>query len=260
MKFRILISTTDDKFLERTYSPPADYIIVNQLLNKEKSSYSENNLFSYKEKGLSKSRNRAIVHCNSDIALISDDDVEYLENLEEIIKKTFEENPNADIITFQFLKDENTLYKKNYKKEKFWHDIYSLARVSSVEIAFRVDKIKNKNITYDENFGLGSTFPTGEEYIFLADALKNGLKILYVPIPILIHPDESSGGQFLDNPLLIESKGALFYRIFGLKSYFITFIFALKKYKIANITLIQFYKLMLQGIKKYKKLKVTNEK
>lgn len=250
---QILISTVDDKFLDRAYSPPTDYIVINQLLNKKKSSYIENNLFSYKEKGLSKSRNRAIEHCESDIALLSDDDVKYLENVQETVIKTFEENPDADIITFQFLKDENTLYKTNYKKETFWHDIYSLARVSSVEIAFKVDKIKNLNICYDEQFGLGSPFPTGEEYIFLSDSLKKGLKILYVPVPILIHEEISSGGQFLNNNVLIESKGALFFRIFGSKAYFISLIFAFRKYNLSNIGFVKFYKLMLNGIIKYKR-------
>jgi GT2 family glycosyltransferase len=242
----------DDKFLDRTYLPLADYMVVNQLLNKEASSYSQTNLFSYKERGLSKSRNRAIELCDSDIALISDDDVVYLEKVKETILKAFKENPDADIITFQFLKDQNRLYKTNYQKETFWHDIYSLARVSSVEIAFKVDKIKNLNICYDEHFGLGSTFPTGEEYIFLSDALKKGLKILYLPVPILIHEEISSGGQFLNNNFLIESKGALFFRIFGSKAYFISLVFAFRKYKLSNIGFIKFYKLMLDGIMQYK--------
>jgi glycosyltransferase involved in cell wall biosynthesis len=246
--------------MKRNYDLISDYLVINQLINKQKSYYINNNIYSLKEKGLSKSRNRALEFCNSDIALISDDDVIYLENIEDIITKAFYKNPEADIITFQFLKDENTLYKKNYKEKKIWHNIYSLARVSSVEIAFRMDKIKNKSIKFDENFGLGSIFTTGEEYVFLSDALKKGLKILYLPIPILIHPDQSSGGQFFDNSLLIESKGALFYRIFGLKSYLVSLIFAFKKYKQSNMSFFGFYKLMINGIKKYKGLKEKNEK
>lgn len=259
MTFKILVSTVDDKFMKRDYEPSCDYLVINQLISKNTSEYKEQNIYSFAEKGLSKSRNRAIELCDSDIALVSDDDVEYVENIENIIKKAFEQNPDADIITFQFLKNENELYKKNYKKEKFWHDIYTLARVSSVEIAFKVDKIKNKSIIYDEIFGLGSIFPTGEEYVFLSDSLKNGLKILYLPIPILIHPDESSGGQFKNNSMLIESKGALFYRIFGIKSYFLSLIFSLKKYKTAKINFIKFYKLMLKGVNKYQEHKANNE-
>jgi len=255
LTFKILISTVNDKFMKRKYKPNSDLLIINQLIGKNKSEYNEKYIKSFLEKGLSKSRNRAIDLCDSDIALISDDDVEYVENVEEIIKKAFEDNPDADIITFQALRDKNTPFKNNYKKEKFWHNIYTLAKVSSIEIAFRVNKIKNKNIRFDENFGLGSHFPTGEEYIFLTDALKSGLKILYIPIPIVIHPDKSSGEQFLNNPLLIESKGAVFYRVFRIKGYFISFIFALKKHEMANIGFYEFYHLMLQGINKYKRLK-----
>jgi len=259
LTFKILISTVDDQFMQRRYRPNTDLLVINQLIRKNKSEYNEEYIKSFLEKGLSKSRNKAIENCTSDIGLISDDDVEYLDNIETIITKAFEENPEADIITFQFLKNKNTLYKTNYKKEKFWHNIYTLAKVSSVEIAFRVDKIKSKNIKFDETFGLGSNFPTGEEYIFLSDALKSGLKILYIPIPIVIHPDESSGGQFFNNHLLIESKGAVFYRIFGVKSYFVSFMFALKKHKMANMGFFRFYRIMLQGANKYKKLKGTKK-
>lgn len=245
----------DDNFFKRDYKLGIPHIIINQLNKKSQSEYSQNNVYTYKEKGLSKSRNKALSHAKRDIALISDDDVRYLDNIGIIVNKAFKENPEADIITFQFMKDDNTLYKNNYKKEKFWHDIYSLARVSSVEIAFRVDKIKENNIKFDQNFGLGSLFPTGEEYIFLSDALKKGLKILYIPIPILVHRDVSSGGQFFDNTLLVESKGALFYRVFGIKAYFVSFVFTYRKYKTANMGLIKFYRLMLSGIKKYKELK-----
>jgi GT2 family glycosyltransferase len=251
MTFKILISTVDDKFLNRAYTPPADFLIINQLINKESSDYSKLNLFSYKEKGLSKSRNRAIEHCNSDIALISDDDVIYVKNIQEILMKAFEENPEADIITFQIKTPEGKFFK-NYKYIPFMHNIKSLMKVSSIEIALKVDSIRKNNIKFDENFGLGSRFPTGEEIIFLTDALKKGLKIKFLPITIAYHKKESSGGNFKNNISLIKAKGAMFYRIFGSKGYLISLIFALKKYKLSNYSFFKFYKLMLEGIKEYK--------
>lgn len=256
-KFKILVSTTDDKFLERKNTPDSKYLIINQLIKKNKSQYNYDNMFIFKEKGLSRSRNSAIELCDSEIVLISDDDVQFIENIEEIVAKAFMENPDADIITFQVLTPDGKLFK-NYSHHKYWHNIRTLMKVSSIEIAFKAKKIKNLGIKFDENFGLGSIFQTGEEFIFLTDALKKGLKILYLPIPIVIHPKESSGGRFNDENL-IKAKGAMFYRVFGFWSYLISLLFAIKKHKLSDKSIFEFYKIMLNGIKEYKYLKNNNE-
>ena len=60
----------------------------------------EQKIFSYKEKGASKSRNRLLEKAEGDICIFSDDDTKYVEDYEEIIKKEFKNNPEADIIIF----------------------------------------------------------------------------------------------------------------------------------------------------------------
>lgn len=253
MNFNILVSTMNDKFmLRKDIVLDKKYLIINQVNDNYKSNYKASNIFSIKEKGLSKSRNKALELCDGDIALISDDDVEYVENLQEIIIRAFEENRDADIITFQIKTPDEKLFKENYKIFQFTHNIKTIMRVSSIEIAFRVKSIKENKIKFDEKFGLGTNYPTGEEAIFLYGAMKKGLKIIYVPIPIVYHPKESSGGMFKNNPILIKAKGAMFYRIFGIKSYLISLLFAYKKYKMSNYSFFEFFSYMLEGIKKYK--------
>ena len=60
----------------------------------------EHRLLSFKEKGLSKSRNKALANSVGDIAILCDDDVIYVDNYEKIIKDAYEKNPDADIIAF----------------------------------------------------------------------------------------------------------------------------------------------------------------
>jgi len=239
MKLEILISTMDSKFQKRDITPPAPYLVIDQLTNKN-------------ERGLAKSRNMAIELSSSDICLISDDDLEYLDNLQDDILKSFNNNLDIDIITFCIKTPDNKPYKK-YKDSQFLHTKKTIMRVSSVEIAFRKDSIKKANLKFDEKFGLGSTFPTGEEIIFLSDAIDKGLKILYIPIYIVVHPIESSGKNY-ENKSLIEAKGAMFYRLFGTLGYGVSALFAFKKYKKSPFLLIEFHKLMLNGIKKYRRL------
>jgi len=250
LKFQILISTVDSHYQKRALLLSVPHLIINQLINSESIDASQENLFEYTERGLSRSRNHALNHAAGEICLLSDDDLHYKEDIEDIIIQAFDENPTADIITFQIETPEGKPFK-NYKTEPFWHNKRTIMRVSSVEMAFKRNAIEESHLRFDDNFGLGAEFPTGEENIFLSDALNKGLKLLYMPIPIVIHPPESSGQNY-DNIKLVQAKGAMFERIFGLKGYAVSFLFTLKKYKSSKHTLLGFYSLMLQGAKKYR--------
>jgi hypothetical protein len=82
---------------------------------------------------------------------------------------------------------------------------------------------------FDLDFGLGSLYPSGEEYIFLTDALKLGLNVGYFPVVIGIHPDSSSGDDFFSSPIKIQAKRQMFIRIFGKYSFPIIVMFWIKK-------------------------------
>ncbi len=223
---------------------------TNQLGDSESVDDSWENLFDYREKGLSKSRNHALDHATGEICLLSDDDLYYKEDIEGLVIQAFREHPTADIITFQIETPDGKAFN-TYGDKPFWHNKRSIMRVASVEIAFKRNSINKTHLRFDEYFGLGAEFPTGEENIFLADALDKGLKLLYMPIPIVVHPPESSGQNY-DDIKLVQAKGAMFERIFGLKGYAVSFLFAFKKYKPSRHSLLRFYSLMLQGAKKYR--------
>ena len=231
------------------------FSVINQSIASDKNpfpNHSDLQIHTFAETGLSRSRNRNLNLLTESIGLISDQDVRFKPGFQDTIIAAFKKYPEADIITFQ-IEDEQAMPFKNYKNQPFWMNLRDIMKVSSVEIAFRAASIIEKNLIFDENFGLGSTCETGEEAIFLSDALKKGLKIKYVPIPIVIHPRESSGYQFINNKSLIRAKGAMFYRIFKQKAYLVSIIFAVKKYKLSSEGLINFVKLMFEGISSYKR-------
>uniref|UniRef100_UPI000CEC6FFE glycosyltransferase family A protein n=1 Tax=Acinetobacter indicus TaxID=756892 RepID=UPI000CEC6FFE len=251
MKIEILCSTMHGKVplsIDKGFNQEK-MIIVNQCAEDSDCNNSYLNFF---ERGISKSRNRAISNASADICLITDNDVYFDKNILRTIQKSFDDYPEADILTFQIETPEGDRFK-NYKKDFFWHNNLSVAKVSSVEIAFRRKSIIEKNLKFDENFGLGSMFPTGEEYIFLSDALKSGLKIGYIPEVIAYHPKESSGGDF-KNLSLIEAKGAMIRRVFGFKGIIVCLFFSLKKYKSSNMGFNTFFKIMVNGYLKSCKL------
>lgn len=180
-----------------------------------------------KERGLSKSRNLAISYCNADYAFIMDDDVDIdCEALEEVI---FQANKdNSDIFTCKFLYKSGGSSKPNLDSV-FFHDFITLASVNSIEIGFRVESIKKNRIKFNESFGLGTSLPSGEEYIFLTDCLKKGLKVKYYPFYIGIHPDITSGMDFYTTSSKILAKREMLKHIFKWKSSFFILAFWLKK-------------------------------
>lgn len=248
MRVQVLCSTmygVKPLFFNKGYKP-INSIIVNQCDKIE----NENPVYlNFYERGISKSRNRGLEHAKSEICLITDNDTYFNNQSMSIIENSFLAYPDADILTFQVETPEGQLYK-SYKENFFWHDKLSLAKVSSVEIAFRRKSILHNNIKFDEDFGLGSYYPTSEEYIFLVDALNKGLKIGYVPKVIVYHPKESSGGDF-SNKELVYAKGAMISRVFGTKGILICLLFSLKKYKYSSMNFLSFLKLLCAGYFKY---------
>jgi len=140
--------------------------------------------------GLTKSRNIGLKNCETNFALIADDDVEYIfegiQNVLDII-----ENDRPDFATFK-IKSPDKEYK-NYTQDKTIIDNNLKHFISSIEILLNINKIKQNNIQFDERFGLGTKLIGGEENILIHDCINHGLKGIYYPIYIVIHPYESSG-------------------------------------------------------------------
>ena len=267
ISLEILISTKDRDNLDflnnifvnnNAHSNPI--LIINQTQNLNFSCpHSDNiNLINVNEIGLSKSRNLAIENAKADICLLADDDIVYENNFESIILNAFNLNPSADIITFKMndfkgnsFKDYPTIKKHNKK---------SLSFVNSVVIAFRRNSIISNKVFFDENFGLGSTFQTADEYVFLRNALNLNLNIVFHNEVILSHPVDSSGKEVASDRILF-AKGALFYKYYNILSLLklIHYLYLMFKFKYISLgQVINKYLIGVKGIIKY--IKVNNEK
>lgn len=158
-------------------------------------------------KGLACNRNIAIANATAPLLLVSDDEVDYtIENLQAIIK-AFESHQEADIITFRYESDCN---------KKFYPDFECRLNqppkgyfVSSIEIAMRREAVQGK-VWFNENFGIGATFPSGEEDVFIHDCLEAGLKGIFLPLTIARHDELSTSGRNLMLPSRPQTKGAVF--------------------------------------------------
>ena len=267
ISLEILISTKDRDNLDflnnifvnnNAHSNPI--LIINQTQNLNFSCpHSDNiNLINVNEIGLSKSRNLAIANAKADICLLADDDIVYENNFESIILNAFNLNPSADIITFKMNDFKGNSFKDYPIIKK--HNKKSLSFVNSVVIAFRRNSIISNKVFFDENFGLGSTFQTADEYVFLRNALNLNLNIVFHNEVILSHPVYSSGKDVASDRILF-AKGALFYKYYNILSLLklIHYLYLMLKFKYISLSqVINKYLIGVKGIIKY--IKVNNEK
>ncbi len=203
-----------------------------------------------KERGLSKSRNKGLGSVDSGHAIIADDDVCYTEDFEAVVLSAIQGNEFAAALTFRIQTPEGRPYRK-YSKNKFVHNWRSVLKVSSISVAFNINQIKDAELRFDEDFGLGAKYPTGEENIFLNDMLKRGLRIVNIPQTIVVHPAESSG-NVMSQPLFF-SKGAMFRRLYGWRGLVFAAIFALLKGNMVPLTgTLARFKSTLNGFISYK--------
>lgn len=161
-------------------------------------------------KGLATNRNIALSHATAPLLLISDDDVLYTKESLQAVIDAFYTHPEADIIAFRYASSAN---KKYYPFAPV--SLSSPPKgyfVSSIEIAFRRDAVKGK-IWFNENFGIGAMFPSGEEDVFICDCLDYGLKGIFLPITIARHNDATTSGRNLKLPSRPQTKGAVFLRL-----------------------------------------------
>lgn len=158
-------------------------------------------------KGLSANRNIALSLASAPLLLISDDDVDYSESGLRSIIEAFDTHKDMDILTFRY---ESSSHSKYYPESPC--DLSTPERgyfVTSFEIALRKDSVKGK-LWFNENFGIGSIFPSGEEDVFIKECLNAGLKGLFLPITIARHDGTTTSERNLMLPARPQTKGAVF--------------------------------------------------
>lgn len=150
-----------------------NYLIINQNMDNAINMKNEN-VITRNEKGLTKSRNLAIKEANGDVILFADDDVIYNEDYKQIILNAYNKYKNADIICF-YIESRNK--KRKIKKMKTGKIGYLKSlRIVSVEMSCKRKSLLENNLSFDENFGIGTKNNRGEEQIFLYEALKKRIK------------------------------------------------------------------------------------
>ena len=126
-------------------------------------------------RGVGINRNLALTYADADICLLADDDVKYVDNMEELVIDEFDKHPDADVFIFHLDTDDENRKQISYKKTRK-HGRFERMPWGGVRIAFRLSSVKKANVWFTTLFGGGCIFPSGEDSIWLLEAKRKGLK------------------------------------------------------------------------------------
>ena len=178
--------------------------------------------------GLSRSRNAALDAARGAVLLLADDDVIHPPGAYAGIRRAFAEDPGLDLLVGRSL-DPDGRPRKRPLPRRVPLTRLNAARASSHEIALRLAPARARGLRFDEGFGVGAGTEAslGEEYVFLADARAAGLRGVHDPLPVSVHPHESSGFVWAGEAQA-RARALVFARIFGRAAPAVRLAFALK--------------------------------
>ncbi len=258
MRIQVLVATmfqTDYDLLKRL-KIDSDAVVVNQCDVNSEADFEWNGhsilWLNTTERGLSKSRNKAIKNASADVCVIADDDEELCDGYAQTVLSEFEARPNVSIIRFNIQGIEKKF--KEYPKEEYYAGYIKTMKFSSVELAFRRDAVVSNGILFNELIGAGTKFMMGEENTFLFRCLDKKLKIMYVPKTLArLHIGDSTWFEGYDDKYMI-AKGAAFTAMSDAFSSALILQFAIRKRNLynKNISVFKCIKLMFRGRKEYR--------
>ncbi len=206
-----------------------NHIEIGELLSNYKFEYKHVKL---KKKGLSYARNKGLEYVENGIVTFSDDDCWYPSSaFERVVNLSY--TKISDLVCFQIYDPQAKEYFKVYDK----HEVAFLKKratmkISSIEIFIDLEKVDKADLIFDEQFGLGAKYPSGEENLLISELVKKGYTISYKPEIIVYHRKSKLTGKNTISTKEFASKGPLFRRMFNLPiAVVILSMFFIKKFK-----------------------------
>lgn len=261
MKLQVLVAAVNEEAqrLPEKMNLETDAIIVNQCDHFAYQEYQHKGrtvkCFSMAERGVGLSRNTALMRADAEICLFSDEDIVFYPGYEELILKAFRENPDADLITFNFKVDpRRTTY---YNKEKGRIRWYNYGRYPTYAAAARTESLHRANVSFSLLFGGGARYSNGEDSLFFHDCLKKGLH-LYAETAELgeeIYRESTWFNGY--NEKFFFDRGVLYHHLYGRLAglFSLRFLYAHRGEMLKEISLSDAYGMMKRGIREGKSAK-----
>ena len=203
----------------------------------------------FNERGVGLNRNNALMRANADVCLLADDDMVYVDDYPEIVKKAYEDCPKADVIVFNLI-EPHSLNKRYVIKKKKRVTCLNYLRYGAARVSFKLDPVRKNAIYFNQCFGGGTEHCAGEDNLFLSACLKKGLKIYSYPAYIAeLTEERPSTWDTGDVDKYLRDKGALFKALSPRFWRLLCFQDAIRHKKLYNRKLKEIFSLMIKSEK-----------
>lgn len=128
-------------------------------------------------RGVGLNRNIALLASDAEILLFADDDLVYYDGMAQAVQAAFRENPQADVLIFgvDITRNGQVTERRHLKNKRL--RVWNAMRFGTYAIAIRRQKLLQHNVTFNQNFGGGCPFSSGEDSLFLKACFDAGLKV-----------------------------------------------------------------------------------
>lgn len=174
-------------------------------------------------RGVAKSRNEVLRQARTRFVLFSDDDVTVepagVAAAIDHLRRT------GHALALGRAVDHDGALRKAYPASVEALTLYNSAKAATYEMIVDVERSRSANVWFDERFGAGAPLYLGDEYIFIADLLRAGLKADAVPFTVAAHPVESSGSRW-GTDADVDARSAALSRALGWRAWWAKPLFA----------------------------------
>lgn len=207
------------------------------------------------DRGVGKNRNKALLNASGEFLLCSDQDMIYVDGYEKIVEDAFLKCPKADMIVFnlEYL-NRFTPARKADSKFKRVH-LWNCMRYGTARVAIRRKSLEKACLSFSTMYGGGAKYSSGEDTLFIREAIRKGLKMYASPVIIAkVKQEESSWFCGYTEKYFID-KGVLIANAFPYLKYLLMYYFA---YGMRNLSeeygFIKICRLMRQGFDEFKNI------
>lgn len=258
MKLQVLVAAVEQDVnrLAEKMNLQTEAVIVNQCGGFAYQEYFHRErkirCFSMAERGVGLSRNTALMRADGELCLFSDEDILFYPEYEKMVCNAFEQNRDADVITFNFKVDSRRATYYNRKPGRIrW---YNYGRYPTYAVAARTESLRRANLSFSLLFGGGARYSNGEDSLFLHDCLKKGLHLYRATAELGEEVYRKSTWFQGYNRKFFTDRGVLYHHLYGslAKIFSLRFLYAHKEELLKETSLKNAYRMMKQGIREGK--------
>lgn len=219
--FSLVVATKDrtadlkNFLVSLTNSTYTDFEVI--LVDQSEDSIAENNRLLVKDyafvkyvkddcRGLSRARNIGLKYVHGDIIAFPDDDCEYPVHLLSLVFNILK-NEKYPILLGTYVDKKNGDRAINIGERVLTYNHPDVSGVCSVGIFINTKIISKKSISFDENIGVGTDLPGGEDTELLIRLLREKNRALFLPTVYVFHPVSRENTQPAISMLRHMAKG-----------------------------------------------------